>query len=325
MHEIYDKWHEIAKNCYQNDLEQISVSGISHIVFAGMGGSGAINDLISAVLSKTNVHVCVVKGYHLPRTIDSKTLVITTSVSGNTVETLTVLKSAKKSGCKVIAFSNGGIMEKYCQRNKIEHRHVQKYHSPRASFTSFLFSMLRVLQPILPIKSQDITAAITDLKKLQKNISTNNITEKNPALNLARWITDFPIIYYPWGLQAAAIRFKNSLQENAKMHTVAEDIIEACHNGIVAWEKQSDFKPILIRGQDDYIKTKERWKILEEYFQTKNIEYREIQSVDGSILTKLTSLIYLLDYCSIYRAVLSGIDPSPVRSIDYIKERLTKF
>lgn len=78
-----------------------------------------------------------------------------------------------------------------------------------------------------------------------------------------------PVIYYPWGLQAAAIRFKNSLQENAKMHAIAEDVIEACHNGVVAWEKQSNFKPILLRGQDDYIKTKERWEILKDFFEKK--------------------------------------------------------
>lgn len=321
MHKVYDKWPEIAKICYQDDLEPIDFSGISHIVFAGMGGSGTINDIFSAILSKTNVHVCVVKGYHLPRTIDSKTLVVTTSVSGNTVETLTVLKSAKKADCKVIAFSNGGIMEKYCQRNRIEHRPIQMYHSPRASFTSFLFSMLRVLQPILPIKNQDITATLTDLEKLQKNISTNNITEKNSALNLAEWITNFPIIYYPWGLQAAAIRFKNSLQENTKMHAIAEDIIEACHNGVVAWEKQSEFKPILIRGQDDYIKTKERWEILKEYLEKNKIDYKEIFSVKGSILSKLINLIYLFDYATIYLAVMRGIDPTPVDAIDFIKSK----
>jgi len=195
------------------------------------------------------------------------------------------------------------------------------YHSPRASFTPFLFSMLRVLQPILPIKNQDITATLIDLEKLQKNISTNNITEKNSALNLASWITNFPIIYYPWGLQAAAVRFKNSLQENTKMHAIAEDIIEACHNGVVAWEKQSEFKPILIRGQDDYIKTKERWEILKEYLEKNKIAYKEIFSVKGSILSKLINLIYLFDYTTIYLAVMRGIDPTPVYAIDFIKSR----
>jgi glucose/mannose-6-phosphate isomerase len=130
------------------------------------------------------------------------------------------------------------------------------------------------------------------------------------------------MIYYPWGLQAAAVRFKSSLQENAKSHAIIEDVIEASHNGVMAWEKPSDVKPILLQGQDDYVKTKERWKILKEYFAQNNIDYKEIVSVKGSILTKLVCLIYLLDYASIYHAIIKGTDPSPVKSIDFIKARL---
>ena len=80
------------------------------------------------------------------------------------------------------------------------------------------------------------------------------------------------MIYYPHGLESVAIRFKNSLQENSKSHAAVEDIIEACHNGIVSWEKNSDVKPILIRGTDDYQKTKERWEIIKEFFKKDNKE-----------------------------------------------------
>ncbi len=130
------------------------------------------------------------------------------------------------------------------------------------------------------------------------------------------------MIYYPLGLQAAAIRFKNSLQENAKMHAMSEDIVEASHNGIVSWERSSNVKPILIQGKDDYIKTKERWKIIKEYFTKSNIEYREVFTSGESILAKIVSLIYLLDYCSIYKSAIFEINPSPVDSINFIKERL---
>ena len=141
-------------------------------------------------------------------------------------------------------------------------------------------------------------------------------------MSLANWISEIPLIYYPWGLQAAAIRFKNSLQENAKMHAMTEDIIEACHNGIVSWENKSNVKPILIQGKDDYVKTQIRWKIVKEFFNERKIEYHEINSEEGSILSKLINLIYVLDYSTIYRAVMSKIDPSPVVPIDFIKEKL---
>jgi len=320
MYKIYDKWPQIAKDSYSMDLAKVDFKNITHVVFAGMGGSGALHDIFSAILSKTSIHVSVVKGYHLPNTVDSDTLVVTTSVSGDTAETLTVLNSAKKSNCKLIAFSSGGKMQKYCIENKIEYRNISMYLSPRSSFPSFLFSMLRVLESVIPIKKEDIFESIRNLEDLQRTISSN-LTTDNPSLDLANWLTNIPVIYYPWGLQAAAVRFKNSLQENAKMHAMIEDVIEACHNGIVAWERRSDVKPILIRGHDDYIKTKERWNIIKEYFEQKNIEYKEIISVRGSILTKLINLIYLLDYSTIYRSVISGIDPTPVASIDFVKSR----
>ena len=322
MYKIYDRWPEIAKESYNSQLDTIDFKNIDHIIFAGMGGSGTIGDIFSSILSKTKIHVCVVKGYLLPKTVDSNTLVVTTSISGNTKETLTILDSAKKSDAKIIAFSSGGKMKEYCIKNKIEYRNIPQLHSPRASFTAFLYSMLHVLESIIPIKQEDISESITQLEDLKAQISSSNLTKKNPSLQLAEWISGIPTIYYPWGLQAAAIRFKNSLQENAKLHAMAEDLIEACHNGIVAWEKTSNVKPILIEGEDDYIKTKERWKILKEYFKENKIDYWEVYSVKGSILSKLINLIYLLDYCTIYKAVLSKTSPSSIKSIDFVKKRL---
>lgn len=321
MYKIYDIWPQIAKNSYGNN-DPINYKNIDHIVFAGMGGSGAVGDIFSAILSKSNIHVSLVKGYHLPKTVDARTLVVTTSISGNTVETLSVLASAKKTGCKLIGFSSGGKMEKHCKKNNIEFRNIPKIHSPRASFVIYVYSILGTLNSIIPIKKHDISESISKISIISKQIRSQNLSKSNPSLELAKWITGMPMIYYPWGLQAAAIRFKNSLQENAKSHAMIEDVIESSHNGIVSWEKPSPVKPIILRGKNDYVKTKERWKILKEYFEKNNISYKEVVSVNGSILSKLMCLIYMLDYASIYHAVLNNTDPSPVASIDFIKERL---
>ncbi len=322
MYKTYDKWPEIAKTVYGSNLEPVDFQDIDHIVFAGMGGSGAIGDIFSSILSKTKIHINVVKGYLLPTTVDSNTLVIAVSVSGNTAETLAVLDSAYKRKSKIIAFSSGGKMLEYCIKNKIEHRLVTQYHSPRASFTSYLYTMLKVLYSFLHIKQEDILESITELEKLSEKISSSNINKNNPSLNLAEWITGIPMIYYPFGLQSVAIRFKNTLQENAKMHAIAEDVIEACHNGIVSWEKESNVKPILLQGADDYIKTKERWNVLKKYFNENDIDFREVLSNKGSILSKIINLVYFLDYTTLYLAILSKIDPSPVSSIDYIKQKM---
>ena len=130
-------------------------------------------------------------------------------------------------------------------------------------------------------------------------------------------------MYYPWGLQSAAIRFKNSLNENTKIHAICEDIVEATHNGIVAWEKNSNVFPIIVKGTDDYEKTKKLWNFVEKYFKENKINYVTIQTRNGSIITKLICLIYLLDYTSIYAAICSETDPTPVKPINYFKNLKT--
>ncbi len=323
MYKVYDKWPEIARESFESNHESVDFHDIDHIVFAGMGGSGAIGDIFSAILSKTKIHVNVVKGYLLPATVDSNTLVIIVSVSGNTTETLAILDAAHKRKCRIIGFSSGGRVLEYCTKNKIEHILVTKYHSPRASFTSYLYTMLKVLHATFEIKHQDILESIMELESINKKIRSSNLTNSNPSLNLAEWINSIPIIYYPFGLESVAIRFKNTLQENMKIHAIAEEVLEVSHNGIVAWEKNSSVQPIIIRGKDDHVKTKERWEIFKEYFNQKKIDYREITSVDGSILSKLIQMIYILDYCSIYKAILTETDPTPVKSINYIKNKLS--
>ena len=323
MYEAYEKWPEIAQeNYFAGDLQKTQFKNIDHIVFAGVGGSGTIGDVISSILSKNDIHVNVVKGYLLPKTVDHNTLIVTTSVSGNSKEAITVLQNSKKSKGKFLAFSSGGKIKKYSIKNKIPYCEIPEIHSPRASFSCYLYSILNVLEDVIPLKKQDVKESISLLMKTRKEISSTNLTNSNPALSLAKCISGIPIIYYPWGLHSAAIRFKNSLQENAKMHVFAEDVIESSHNGIVAWEKRSKIKPILIIGKDDYVKTKERWKVVKEFFKINKIQYKEVVSPSGSILTKLVNLIYLLDYSSIYSAVLSKTDPTPVRPIEFIKSRI---
>lgn len=321
MYKIYDSWPQIAKEAYGSIHDPIHYKDIDHIIFTGMGGSGAIGDLFSSILSKTDMHVSLVKGYLLPRTVDKNTLLVATSISGNTAETLTALDSAAKTDCKIICFSSGGMMEQYCVKNKIDYRKVSQIHSPRTSYIQYAYSMLGTLNSVIPINKNSILESLSKLAEMS-NISSSNLSKTNPSLDLANWISGIPVIYYPHGLQAAATRFKNNLQENAKSHAMIEDIIEACHNGIMSWERTSNAKPILLEGVDDYIKTKERWQIIREYFEKNHIDYREVFSVSGNILSKLVCMIYLFDYASIYYAILSNIDPSPLTSINFIKKRI---
>ena len=325
MYKIYDRWPEIAEDAFTSEFEKIEFKDVNHIVFAGMGGSGAIGDTFASIFSKTEIHISIVKGYLLPNTTNSKSVVIVTSVSGNTEETLSILNAAKEKKCKIIAVSSGGKIKEFCKKNQIYYIEISKIHSPRSSFVKFTYSLLKILESIIPISKEEVIDSINTMKVLRENISSKNLSDKNSAIKLAKWITDIPLIYYPWGLNAVAIRFKNSLQENSKIHVMIEDVVEVSHNGIVAWENTSNVQPILLQGKDDHIKTKERWEIFKKYFEQNNIEYENIFSVEGNILSKIMNLIYFVDYVSIYKAILTEIDPSPVNSIDFIKNNLNQL
>ena len=323
MFKVYDQWPEIAKNYFRKRFTKLNFQNIENIVFVGMGGSGAIGDVFASILSKTNLRVSVIKGYNFPKHVDKKTLIIAISISGNTDETNSILKESINYNCKILGISSGGKMEEFCNQHKLEFRKVKRFNSPRESFAAFLFSLLNILSPIIPMKPNDIDEAIDEMFKLRKVIATENLTETNLSLKLAKWIDHTPIIYYPFGFESVAIRFKSSLQENAKSHVIIEDVMEASHNGIVAWEKKSKIKPILIRGPNDHPKTFQKYEIFKRYFQEKKIDFYEIFSIDGNILSKIVNLIYLLDFCSIYKAVLDKTNPFPVKSIDYIKEKIS--
>ena len=322
MYKVYDEWPKIALSSFQSNQDSVNFDNVKHIVFAGMGGSGAIGDIFSSILSKSKIHVNVVKGYLLPTTVNSETLVVIISVSGNTEESLSIAESAYKKKCKIIGFSSGGKLLEFYKKNKIEYRIVTKHHSPRASFTSYLYTMLKVLHSLLGINQEDIFESIKELEKNCKKINSSNLNKDNLALNLAKWIEDVPMIYYPSGLESVAIRFKSVLQENTKSHAIIEDIMEASHNGIMAWETPSTVQPILLRGKNDSHKTKQRLDIFLKYFKKNNIKHREIMSVEGNIITKIVNLIYVLDYASIYLAIKRKTDPTPVNSIIYIKSQL---
>jgi glucose/mannose-6-phosphate isomerase len=249
-------------------------------------------------------------------------MVVMVSASGNTLETLTVLQNAEKTTAKVVAFSSGGKIEEYCKKHALNFRRLPLYNSPRSSLPVYLYSIFKILASILPISISEINDSLKNLEIMSEKISSSNLGTGNPSLELAKWIKGIPIIYYPWGLRAAAIRFKNSYQENVKSHAIAEDILEACHNGIVSWESHSSVNPILLQGKDDYEKTKQVWSIIKDYFKLNGIEYHEIFSVSGGILSKIMCLIYLLDYCTIYKSIMVGLDPTPVKSIDFVKDKI---
>ena len=128
MYDAYNRWPDIAEEFYAKNFSKIDIKDINNIVFAGMGGSGTIGDIFSSILSRTDIHVSVVKGYLLPKTVDKNTLVVCTSISGNTQETLSILKNTNKINGKFIGLSSGGLMQEFCKKNSVNHFQIEQNH-----------------------------------------------------------------------------------------------------------------------------------------------------------------------------------------------------
>ena len=167
MYQVYDRWHNIAKQSYEQEFSRPDFKDIDHVVFVGMGGSGTIGDMFSAILSKNDIHTSVMKGYLLPKTVDSNTLVVATSISGNTNETLTVLEESLKTDARIVAISSGGIMEEIASKNNtISYFKIAQTHSPRASLFGFLYSTLNILQEFIPIEKSSVLESLSQLEIL---------------------------------------------------------------------------------------------------------------------------------------------------------------
>jgi glucose/mannose-6-phosphate isomerase len=323
MCKAYDRWPDIAEEVYEKkNYGVVDFKNIKHVAFAGMGGSGAVGEIFSSILSKSGIHTSIIKSHLLPKTVNDETLVVITSISGNTEESLSIIQEAKKKNIKTIAYSSGGLIKEFCNNNQIKFQHLEKIHSPRTSLPSALYTMLKTLGPQFGISEIEVLNSINQMKKTREKINSSQLNENNPSIKLAEWISGIPVIYYPQGLKAVAIRFKNSLQENSKIHVVTEEVLEACHNGIMSWERTSNMKCVLIRGMDDHSKTKTRLEIIKQYFNEKNISFYEVNSISGDLLSKIINLIFQLDYTSIYHAIMNQSDPSPLKSIEYIKNHM---
>jgi len=193
MYSAYDQWPKFAKDSYNSSYDPAGFTNIKEIIFVGMGGSGTIGDIFSSILSKTKISVSVVKGFNLPNTINSESLVVLTSISGNTPETLSVLHSIKELDCKTIAFSSGGKLEEYCKINNLQHRLVPQIHSPRASLLSYLFSMIKVLESIMKAHIGESQKPIRPEFSAKLSMP-NYIDTKNPESILVQLVNNNSLI-----------------------------------------------------------------------------------------------------------------------------------
>lgn len=310
------------------DLMHLQDSKYNLVLLAGMGGSAISGDLIPDYLAdELGIPFIVSRTYSLPNFVDENSLVIISSYSGNTEETLSVFEEALKRKCKIAAITSGGQVKKICDEKKLCCINIPSGYQPRYALGLSFFSLLKLLQRVGIVENQD--SIVMQINSLWKKKGEEYSIEENRALSLALELTGFlPIIYSAAQFTSAAgYRFKCQLNENSKLLAFSNVIPEMNHNEIIGWETFEEnklfTKVITISDPDYHPQIKKRFKITSELAKQSGVEVINIESKGKNRKVRLFDLIYLCDWISYYLALLRNHDPSEIAYIEELKNRLT--
>lgn len=312
-------------------VELPEIEAISNIVVTGLGGSAIGGDLLRVYAAdKVSVPITVNRDYGLPKFVGPDTLVFAVSYSGNTEETVSAYEEARTKGASIIVISTGGKLGELAQRDRVPLIGVPCGISPRAA-TGFLFiPTLRILQRlgILPDITDEIVEMVDYLKEMRKTLGPEAKEEINPAKQLARKLHNkIPVIWGSTGTtEVVAQRWKGQINENAKAPAYWNVLPELNHNEIVGFqfplEILKKIHVVFLRDERDHPRVHRRMEITREVIKDVVDGCTEVWASGNGVLSRLYSHIYTGDYTSVYLAALYGIDPGPVKVIDYLKREL---
>jgi glucose/mannose-6-phosphate isomerase len=307
-------------------------SHINKIVISGMGGSAVSGDILRSLLSgRIKIPILVNRDYTVPEFVDNGTLFFTNSYSGNTEETLSAFENARAKGASIIGITSGGKLGALCRRYNYPLYKLPGGQPPRTAIGYLFFPLLHALIRIGLVKNigGEIEETISYLKKKVKEYGPS-ITQNNLAHTLTRKLFGFIPIIYGSGetTGVVAFRWKTQFNENSKILAFNQVFPELDHNEIMAWEGPQDitrnFVVLVLKDKDDSSRMKKRINITLDVMGKKPHAIYEVSSEGRSLLTRIFSLVLLGDFLSFYLAIARGVDPTLIKGISTLKERLAK-
>jgi glucose/mannose-6-phosphate isomerase len=305
---------------------------ISNIVLAGLGGSAIGGDLVrSYLLSKLSVPFTINRTYNLPGFVDENSLVIVSSYSGSTEESLSMFAEAEQRGAKIICITTGGKLAELAKRHHLPIIILPTGFQPRAALAYSFVPVLLTLEKLgfTSGEAENIKDAADLLDKLSKEYGSANLTGSNTANTLAHsLLSKIPVVYSASDhFDSVNIRWRGQMQENAKHVAFGNVLPEMNHNEINGWDfphnMQDKFHVLFLRSpQDEHPQVTKRFGILHEVLTGKGVDVKELASQGNSLMSRMFSLIALADWTSYYMALLAGVDPSPVPVIQTLKAKL---
>lgn len=306
-------------------------SAINAIIVTGLGGSAIGGDLLRSYLSgDLKVPLIVNRSYELPAFVGRRTLVIVSSYSGGTEETISAHAEAAKRRAHVLCVTSGGETARLARKFGHSLITIPRGLPPRAALGYSFFTALTALSgmALIPSKKRDIGETIALLRRSAKRFSS--LRGDNPALALAkRLYARLPIVYSAGDrFDAVNVRWRGQFAENAKVLSFGHVLPEMNHNELVGWKMlrriMEDMIVVILRDKGDHPRVRRRMDITRSIVDQYASAVVEVRSEGKSLLARTFSLVYLGDWASYYLAMLNGIDPTPVSIIDYLKHVLSK-
>lgn len=296
---------------------------INKILCCGLGGSGIGGAIISQLLkSELKVPFVCVNDYNVPAFVDKNTLIIASSYSGNTEETIAAVEEGLKHGAEICAITSGGKIADMAKSNGWNHAIVPGGEQPRAMLIYSLLQQLYLLN-LYGLTSGKHLKGIDGVIQL---IESREAQIQNEAQELAKKLHKHtPIIYADSAFGGLATRVKQQINENSKELCWDHVLPEMTHNELVGWAGgKPDMAPVYLATSYDHPRTTHRWNISKEIIGKYTSNINEVHAKGDSKIEQLIYLIHLTDWVSLYLADLKNVDPVEVEVISFLKSEMSK-
>lgn len=319
-------YQEAAKIAEKTSLKY---SKPTNIVVAGMGGSGIGGELLKDwARDKAQMPIEVSRDYSLPAYANEKSLVLIVSYSGETEESLSAFLDAAKRNCMIHCISSGGSLLEFAEKLNVPYLRVPSGMPPRAALPYLFTPLLKALEKmkIVPSVSEDLSEAITLLERISGENAPEKPARENFSKTLALGIDESVPVVYGFGVyRSVAQRFKQQFNENSKIPSKWEFFSELNHNEIVGWEKAGKlakcFSTIFIRDKNEPNEIRNRIETTKALMRSDSKMF-EVWAQGKSALARMLSAICIGDFTSVYLAILRKVDPTPVKTIALLKEKM---
>lgn len=302
------------------------------VVVLGMGGSAIGGDLLRSLAHRLRRPlIFVVRDYDLPPFVDENTLVIASSYSGNTEETLSAFSQALDIRCHKLAMTTGGRLGEMARKAGVPVFTIEHAAPPRAALGYSLMPLIAFFQQLDLFKdmSAEVAEMLGTLEDYLAQCSETVPTAVNPAKQLARNLHGKIAVIYGAGIMSeVARRWKTQINENSKAWAFFEVLPELNHNAVVGYEMPKELAAklfvVMLRSSHTHHRTLLRYEVTAQLLGQHGIPHQIVNAPRKGELAQMMGMVYFGDWVSYYLALLYGVDPTPVKAIDYLKTRLSQ-